>query len=163
MNFKTIATAAVAMACVAAGAIPAHADILLTAFTSQAQTWTGVDAKPVFLTNSAKTALPFTNPTAGLVSVTYTAECRLIGGLGTYIHLTILIDNLVAVPSGPDAAFCSGRNAAGTAGTGGGFAHQSITVGRVLAAGAHSVKINAQVSSGHTGARLDNTTLLVVR
>ncbi len=159
MNVRTMAKAAVAAACLAAGSIPAQADILLTALTSQAQTWTGSDVKPVFLTNAANTALQFTNPTTGLVTVTYTAECRLIGNLSSYIHLTIFIDNSAVLPSGPDAAFCSGRGA----GIGGGWAHQSITVSRNLAAGAHGVKIIAQVSGAHTGARLDHTTLLVVR
>ena len=158
MNFKTIAKAAMAAACVAAGAIPAHADILLTQ-SAQEFYWQGINAVPVLPAGSIYSTLPFTNTTAGLVSVTFTAECRVISALGTYIHLTILIDDVVAVPTGPDAAFCSGRGV----GVGGGRAHQSITVGRALAAGAHSVKINAQVSGAHTSAYLDNMTLLVVR
>ena len=103
--------------------------------------------------------MPFGNPLGGPVSVTFTAECQLVAGTASWLHVSVLIDNLATLPSGSDAAFCSGRGA----GVQGGWARHSITVTRLLAGGAHSVRVVAAVTGPHTGARLDDTSIMVER
>ena len=95
-----------------------------------------------------------------MVSVTYTAECHLNAGTGSYIFITILIDNQPMTPTGPGDAFCSGRSGA----VGGGAARRSITVSRTLLGGfIHQMRIFAQVSGTHTGARIGASTLVVAQ
>ncbi len=140
-------------------AAPVLADNLNGSFTTNAQFWLGNTAQNLRLTPGGLTVLPFTNPLTGGVSVTFTAECELIGSSNSWLYITILIDSVVVPPTGSDAAFCSGRGG----GVPGGWSRNSITVAKVLTAGAHAVGVNAQVSGVHTGARIDDTTLLMTR
>ena len=159
MSYKSMKLVAVATLCLAAVALPAKADNLAANFTVAPQNWLGNVAQNIRLTPGGALVQPFVNPLGGSVSVTYTAECQLIAASTSWLHVTVLIDNIVAVPTGPDAAFCSGRGV----GLGGGWARQSVTVTRAMAAGAHSVRVVGQVNGAHTGARLDDTTVLIER
>ena len=159
MSFGSMKHLAAATLCLAAVALPAHADNLNASLTTVPQAWVGNVAQNILLTTGGATFVSFGNPLGGIVSVTYTAECQLIAPPLSWLHVTVLIDNIVAAPTGPDAAFCSGRGA----GVGGGWARQSITVSRFLGVGAHSVRVVGQVAGFHTGARLDDTTILIER
>lgn len=159
MSYKSMKLFAAATLCLAAVTLPAKADNLAANFTAIPQAWVGNAPQNIRLSPGGAFVVPFANPLPGIVSVTYTAECQLIAASTSWLHVTVLIDNTVAVPTGPDAAFCSGRGA----GLGGGWARQSVTVSRAMAAGAHSVRILGQVSGVHTGARLDDTTVLIER
>ena len=159
MSYKSMKHLAAATLCLAAVALPAQADNLNASFTTEPQAWVGNVAQNIRLTPTGATFVSFGNPLAGIVSVTYTAECQLIASPTSWLHVTVLIDNIVAAPSGPDAAFCSGRGA----NVQGGWARQSITVSRFLGLGVHSVRVVGQVAGAHTGARLDDTTILIER
>lgn len=159
MSFKATKRLAVAAVCLAAVALPAKADNLVSNFTVAPQSWLGNVAQNIRLSTGGAFIVGFGNPLGGPVSVTFTAECQLVAGTGSYLHVSVLIDNVVTPPSGSDAAFCSGRGA----GVQGGWARNSITVTRLLGAGAHSVRVVAAVSGPHTGARLDDTTIMVER
>ena len=159
MSFRSMKHLAAATLCLAAVALPAQADNLNASFTTEPQAWVGNVAQNIRLTPGGATFVSFGNPLAGIVSVTYTAECQLIAPAFSYLHVTVFIDNIVAAPSGPDAAFCSGRGA----NVQGGWARQSITVSRFLGAGLHSARVVGQVTNFHTGARLDDTTILIER
>lgn len=159
MSYKSMKHLASAVLCLAALALPAKADNLAANFTVVPQAWVGNVAQNIRLTTGGLLVVPFGNPLGGPVSVTFTAECQLVAAPLSWLHVTVLIDNIVAAPSGPDAAFCSGRGA----GVLGGWARQSITVSRLLGAGTHSARVVGQVSGAHTGARLDDTTILIER
>ena len=159
MSFKATKRLAVAALCLAAVALPAKADNLASNFTVAPQSWLGNVAQNIRLSPGGAFIVPFGNPLGGPVSVTFTAECQLVAGTTSWLHVSVLIDNLVTPPSGSDAAFCSGRGA----GVQGGWARHSITVTRLLGPGAHNVRVVAAVSGVHTGARLDDTTIMVER
>ena len=159
MSFKATKRLAVAALCLAAVALPAKADNLVSNFTVAPQSWLGNLSQGIRLSPGGAIVVPFGNPLGGPVSVTFTAECQLVAGTTSWLHVSVLIDNAVTPPSGSDAAFCSGRGA----GVQGGWARHSITVTRLLGAGAHSVRVIAAVSGLHTGARLDDTTIMVER
>jgi hypothetical protein len=159
MKSKLLGLLTASAALLASAAGPAQADNLRTSFTTVPQAWLGGAVQNVRLIDSGATSFGFTNPLTGFVAVTYTAECELIASSFSWIAITVLIDGTTVIPSGSDAAFCSGR---GT-GVGGGWSRNSITVVRGLAAGNHTVAVRAQVFGTHTGARLDDTTILVAR
>lgn len=159
MSFKATKRLAVAALCLAAVALPAKADNLQFNFTTVEQIWLGNVAQNIRLTPGGAFLVGFGNPFGGPVSVTFTAECQLVAGTTSWLHVSVLIDNVVTPPSGSDAAFCSGRGA----GVQGGWARHSITVTRLLGAGAHSVRVVAAVTGPHTGARLDDTSIMVER
>lgn len=87
---------------------PAQADNLKSSFTTISQIWTNSVVQVVRLSESGAVVLAFTNLLSGVVSVTYTAECQLIAATSSSLVITILIDGTAILPSGPDAAFCSG-------------------------------------------------------
>lgn len=163
MFFCTMKRLALTTLCLAAFALPAKADNLQHAITTIPQAWTGPARQNIRLNDGGALVISFSNPLAGFVSVTFNAECSLIGLQSSYIAVTILIDDVVIPPSGFDAAFCSGR---GT-NTAGGLSRNSFTVNRLLPAGVHSVKVFAQALTALVGsqlsARLDDVTILVER
>ncbi len=159
MSRKIFGILAAATLGVAAASLPVRADNLTANFTTIPQSWVGNAAQNIRLSPAGALVLPFVNPLAGTVSVTYTAECQLIAASTSWLHVTVLIDNVVVVPTGPDAAFCSGRGI----GVSGGWARQSVTVSRLLGAGPHNVRVLGQVNGVHTSARLDDTTVLIER
>lgn len=159
MTMKSLTLLATAVLGLSAFTPIVRADNPQQVFTTIPQNWLGAFPQSARLTNGGTVIVPFVNPLGGIVSVTYTAECPLIAAPTSWLHVTVLIDNVAVLPSGGDAALCSGRGA----GVSGGWIRTSITVSRVLAAGNHTVTVNGQVTGAHTGARLDDTSLLVER
>lgn len=145
--------------CLAAASLPAQADNITSSFTTVPQSWLGALPQSLRLTPGGAITVPFANPIPGTVSVTYTAECQLNAASSSWLHVSVVIDGAVTPPSGPDAAFCSGRGV----GVATGWARHSITVTRVLAAGVHSVSVRGQVAGAHAGARIDDSTILISR
>ncbi len=159
MKSKLLGLLAAIAVLFAGAASPAQADNLKISFTTLSQIWTNNAVQVVRLSDGGSISLAFTNPLTGIVSVTYTAECQLIALPSSSLAITVLIDGTAVLPSGTDAAFCSGR---GTGVTGGSARH-SITVSKSLLAGFHTVGVRAQVVDAHTSARLDDTSILVAR
>ncbi len=159
MNFQRSGMVAMAAACVMAAAPSAKADNIIGSFTVAPQVWTGNTAQAVALTSRGSTSLNFNNPTAGPVTVIFTAECQIVGAANSFVDITVLIDNEAVVPSNVSDAYCSGLGV----GVGGGLAHFALAVSKALAAGQHSVKVNTIAVGPHIGARLDDTTLIVRR
>jgi hypothetical protein len=153
---KTLAGAALFLV---AAAAPGQADNLQQSFATVPQAWAGPAAQNIRLNNGGLVLLPFANPLAGIVSVTFNAECQLIAAPTSYISISVIIDGVATPPSGSDAALCSGRGA----GLPGGWVRGSFTVNRPLAAGGHNVRVTAQVFGAHTGARIDDVTIMVER
>lgn len=137
----------------------ALADNLAYSFNVNAQSWFTTLKQRVKLSNSGALQLAFTNPTAGLVSVTFTAECQLIAPTLSWLGVDIFIDGSIVEVTNGDDALCAGRGA----NVPGGWSRHSITVARVLAAGAHAVRVDAGTSGLHSGAQLDDVTLLIAR
>lgn len=159
MSRKFLGLLAATTLCLAGATMPAQADNITSAFTTAPQAWLGALSQQLRLTAGGALGLAFVNPLGGTVSVTYTAECQLNAASSSWLHVSVFIDGAIAAPSGPDAAFCSGRGV----GVATGWARHSITVTRILAAGNHSVIVRGQVSGFHSGARLDDTTILIAR
>ena len=158
MTFKISRLAAVA-ACLMSGALPAEADNIIGSFTVAPQIWLGNSSQAVALNTAGNKILNFGNPTAGPVSIIFTAECQITGAASSFVDLTVLIDNSVVAPTVINDAFCSGQGV----GLGGGLAHYSLTVSKGLAIGLHSVKVIAIAVGPHIGATLDDITLFVRR
>ncbi len=138
---------------------PASADNLVFSYTLSAQSWFTTLAQSVRLSEGGVLRIPFTNPVAGLVSVTFTAECQIIAASTSTLGVDIWIDNTVVPVTNGDDAICAGRGA----NVQGGWTRHSITVARSLTAGSHFVRVDAITSGLHNGARLDDVTLLISR
>lgn len=161
MLFSTVKKLSLVAFCMAAFALPARADNFQHAFTTIPQAWTGPFRQNIRLNDAGALVIPFSNPASGIVSVTFNAECSVNGHQLNNVAVTILIDDAAVPPSGFDAAFCNGRGSIPN------LSRYSLTVNRVLAAGAHNLKVFAQAKPvtvlSPISARLDDITVLVER
>lgn len=158
MKSKILGLLAAGAALLAGAEGPAKADNLESRYTTVSQVWGGNPVQNVRLTDGGALSFGFNNPLIGFVSVTYTAECEVIGPTISYVAVTVLIGGAAVVPSGSDAAFCSGQGA-----NAGGKSRHSITVMRALLPGNYTVSVKAQLFGAAVSGRLDDTTILVER
>ena len=140
----------------------ARADVLAFATNVFPQTFTlagpiAVDLDPVA---AGKNWLAFNTNAAGLVEITFSAECSVSGtGSDDYGSIQILVSNApvggfspIVPTAGPDDAFCSNTSGRITA---------SMTVVTQVPAGAHRVMVNAQAVNGAPQFHLDDLSITV--
>ncbi len=155
-SLRSVAALAASLACTS---IPAQADNIKFSFNQNGPFWFGNLRQDIGLNNSNAKVLQFSNPSSGLVAIFFNAECQLIGRPQSIVNVDILIDGTIVPVTNGDDAFCAGRGV----GVEGGWARHSLTVARTLSAGTHSLRVKATALGVHTGARLDNITVLVAR
>jgi hypothetical protein len=117
-------------------------------------------AAPIFmpLNDAGSTTLFFVG--SGRHLINYSAECARSGGNTDWLSIQIFVDGVALAPtSGIDDAFCSGDNTPFVDGWV--TAHYSVPTG-VLAAGFHSVRVQATLIGAGTG-RLDDASLSVTQ
>ena len=159
MKSKLLGLLAAGAALLGGATGPAQADNLRAANTTIAQFWTDNLQQDVRLNDNGLLNLRFTNPLAGLVSVTYTAEVQLLANQASFMAISIFIDGQLVVPPSGDTVFISGNFSVPS----GGLASHSITVAKSLTAGVHNARVRAQVFGALSSARLDDTTILIAR
>lgn len=123
----------------------------------------GSDPLDLRLTDAGATLVSFNNPTRGLVSVTYSAECSVASTVPeAWVSIEILI-NGVAVPptTGIYDALCTNAMTDNTES----YGMNSITVAKSLPAGNHTLKVRAILGNGAGSAtgRIDDQTILIAR
>jgi hypothetical protein len=161
MKKSMLRPACLALALLVAAMSPASAEVLLYSERSAAQKWTSTLWQAVKLSGNGDVSLLFTNPSRGLVSITFTAECQVITSpdfsLPT-ITINIVVDEDVVPITDEDDALCAGS----AKGVGGRLSMRSFTVAVNLAAGPHTLRVDAAAGISQ-GAQLDDITVLVTR
>jgi hypothetical protein len=117
----------------------------------------------VTLSTNGATALAFTSSGPGeKIMISYNAECAVEGDVSTYLGIDIKVDGVAVAPSSGDNAFCSGFGA-GIGGHWSSNVTNAVVTG--LAAGAHTVTVEAQIVSFDAGesATLDDSIIIVQR
>lgn len=138
----------------------AHADNLRYTSNVNAVTVSSPNTLAVPLNNAGATTINFTNPTAGLVAITFSAECAVSSTqVQSWANLDILVDGGIVSPTESDNAFCTAIAPDGVEI----WSTNSITVARNLSAGQHSVSVNANFGFGSGTIRLDDIALHVAR
>jgi hypothetical protein len=105
------------------------------------------------------TALPFKTTAANKeIKITYNAECGVLGPIGSWQSVTILVDGVEANPtSGTSFAFCSASSTTTFIWTG--AVRQSIY--KVPVAGNHIVQVLVDLNAGATEWWLGDTSIVV--
>ena len=88
MKSKLLGLLAAGAALLGGATGPAQADNLRAANTTIAQFWTDNLQQDVRLNDNGLLNLRFTNPLAGLVSVTYTAEVQLLANQASFMAIS---------------------------------------------------------------------------
>ena len=138
---------------------PAVAENIAYASTPNGPFWFGTLTQHLPLTAGGATTVRFNNPKAGLVSITFSADCQVIAATTAVMNIDIFIDNQIVDITNGDDALCAGRGV----NVEGGWARHTFPVAKSLVAGVHAVRVDAAVRAVHNGARLDNITILVQR
>lgn len=138
---------------------PAVAENIAYGSTPNGPFWFGTLTQNLPLTAGGATSLRFNNPKSGMVSITFSADCQVIAATTAVMNIDIIIDNQIVEITNGDDALCAGRGV----NVQGGWARHTFPVAKSLAAGVHTVRVDAAVRAVHNGARLDNITVLVQR
>ena len=143
----------------AAMASTASAESLLTFGTrvSNLNSTTGHVLVP--LNDAGATALPFNTTAANkLVKITYNAECGVLGPIGSWQSVTILVDGVQANPqNGTDFALCTATST--TTFSWMGAVRQSLI--KVPAKGTHNVQVVVDLLAGSTEWWLGDASIVV--
>ena len=145
--------AVAALATLGCASLPAFADNLRSTFHVGNTSYLAAVFLPL---SGAATTVSFSVPVAGIVSITFNAKCFVDGpSAQTYTDLDVLIDGIAVPPTnGAFDVFC---------GDYGGLTRTSLTVGKSLTAGNHTVRIRAATYNNAFQAFIGDSTLIVSR
>lgn len=108
------------------------------------------------LTSTGATSVNFVVKKAGMVGVTFSAECSVSGSASTpWLGIDIMIDGITLDPTASDDALCTEVPNKSI------FTMNSITVAKLLTKGTHTLTVNSQVL-GDNG-RLDDVAVTIWR
>lgn len=164
---RVVLTSLSVLALAGMSAPQARADILNFSTNINPQLF-GPALAPVDLSTAggAQNTLPFVTTSPGLVEITFSAECSVLGTQFQYGSIQIQVNPAgggagfapIAPTVGPDDAFCSGNNVAGLLD---GYVTPSMTVVTRVPAGVHQVQVLANAVAGANQFRLDDLSITV--
>jgi len=151
--------AIVLFAALAAMTASASAESLLASATRSGNNAGATTAFAVLNGTTGATSLAFSTSAANkLVKITYNAECGVLGPVGSWQSVTILVDGVEANPaSNVLFAFCSATSTSSY--TWVGAVRQSLI--KVPAKGAHSVQVQVSLGNSATGWWLGDSSIVV--
>jgi hypothetical protein len=137
----------------------AEPSLLAGSVRTLAATGSGSTFTPVPLDDSGATEVAFSTAAPNsTVKISYNAECGVVGAVGVWVSVAILVDGEPTFPNvGTDFAFCSAM-------VDDGYAHQSAVrnvLYKVREAGEHKVTVEAAIGGGKGIWRLDDAVLIV--
>jgi hypothetical protein len=137
----------------------AEPSLLAGSVRTLAATGSGFSFAPVPLDDSGATEVAFrTSAPDRTVKISYNAECGVVGAIGVWVSVAILVDGEPTFPNvGTDFAFCSAT-------VDDGYAHQSAVrnvLYKAREAGEHKVTVEAAIGGGKGIWRLDDAILIV--
>jgi hypothetical protein len=155
MNTKSLLKVMTAFGFLVTAASFAQAEIIQYNYNQNYSDYTTTPSL-VPITSTGATSINFVAKKAGLVGVTFSAECSVSGSANNYwLGIDILIDGVVVAPTGSDDAFCTEVPNTTI------YGMNSITVAKLLTKGTHTLTVRSYVI-GDTG-RLDDVAVTVWR